>query len=179
MESTKNPKMKSNVVHLTGLLAALCITQVMAMEAAAPVSEDQRQEIEEITVTGQRTLMSPRLEASEAEDVMFGLYNELNTDEKYDIVCRADTRIFSHIREKSCRPEYAWTAMMDEAQNRARGEEQGVPVAIVLADQYPRLNAKFQEMLQKSPELFSAFAKHYELKEQLRLRRKTYFGKDE
>lgn len=169
--------MSKKAAQVIGLLAGLCGIPGMAIEAAAPSGQDEA--IEEITVIGQRSLISLRLETSAAEDVMFGLYNELNTDDKYDIVCRTDTRVFSHIKGKSCRPEYAWDAMMEEAQNRARGEEQGVPVAIVLADQYPRLNAKFQEMLQKSPELFSAFAKHYELKEQLRLRRKTYFGKED
>lgn len=160
---------------LAGWLAALCAMQAMAMEAPAA----QEVEVEEITVTGQRTLLTLRLQASEAEDVMFGLYNELNTDNKYDIVCRTDARIFSRIKEKNCRPEYAWGAMMEEAQNLARGEENYFPVAFVLAAEYPQLNAKFQEMLQKSPELYSAFARYYELKEQLRLRRKSYFGKDE
>ena len=146
------------------------------MEAAPPANPEQQ--IEEITVTGQRSLLMLRQQVSEAEDVMYGLYNELKTDNKYDIVCIVETRIFSHIKEKTCQPVYARNAMMDEAQNRARGME-GVPVFAVLAQEYPQLDARFKEVLEKSPELFRAVAKHYELRETWRLRRKTYFGKDE
>jgi len=167
--------MKKHAVYLTALLAALAGTSLSAM--AAPAADGAGQPIEEITVTGQRSLLALHLKVSEAEDAMFALYNELNTDDQYDIVCKVEIRVFSHIRQKSCVPRYARDALMEEAQNLVRGQP-GIPARAVLGYQAPRLDAKFQEMVGKSPELFAAVARHYELNEAWRLRRKTYFGRD-
>lgn len=174
-------KNSSKATGLAGLLVASFATRVLAMEAA-PGSQGQA--IEEITVTGQRSLLMLRQQVSEAEDVMYGLYNELNKDDQYDIVCTLDTRVFSHIKEKTCLPVYAREALMEEAQNQARGMQGqsasgAPPLQAVLSYEYPRLDARFKEMVEQNPELFDAVAKHYELRETWRLRRKTYFGNDD
>ncbi len=47
---------------------ATFVVRAMAMEAAPPANPEQQ--IEEITVTGQRSLLMLRKQVSEAEDVM-------------------------------------------------------------------------------------------------------------
>jgi hypothetical protein len=162
--------------YLPGLFAVVCASGSFAMEA--PAVDGAGQAIEEITVTGQRTLFELRMQVSDAEDAMYNLFNELNTVDKYDIVCRMDTRVFSHIREKTCLPEYAMDAMMEEAQGLVRGQA-GRPVFEVLSIENPRLDARFRDVMEQSPDLFRAVARHYELNESWRLRRKTHFGDDE
>jgi hypothetical protein len=168
--------MKSSAAYSFGLLAAFCAGLVGAQEAPATDAAGER--IEEITVTGQRSLFDLRMKVSEAEDAMYALFNELNTDDKYDVVCKIEIRYFSHIKQKRCLPQYALDALMDAAQGMARGQAQGLPQEAVIARETPVLEAKFQELVGKNPELFDAMAKHYELSEALRLRRKTYFGPD-
>lgn len=170
------PTMKQLATFLSGLLAVLCAAGSTAQEA--PLSDSAGQRIEEITVTGQRSLFDLRMQVSEAEDAMYALFNDLNTDDKYDIVCKIEIRYFSHIKQKRCLPQYALDALMDEAQGMARGQAQGLPSQAVVARETPLLETKFQEMVGKSPELFDAMARHYELSEALRLRRSTYFGDD-
>jgi hypothetical protein len=157
--------MKTSSAFVAGLFAALCANPLAAMEA--PAAEP----IEEITVTGQRL----RMKVSEAEDAMYALFNDLNTDDRYDIVCTMEVRVFSHIRQKRCVPQYARDALMEEAQSMVRGQP-GMPSQAVMAYHSPRLEAKFQEMVGESQELFEAVARHYELNEAWRLRRKAYFG---
>ncbi len=168
--------MKHTFTCLTALLATVCAGALAAMEA--PAVDSAGQAIEEITVTGQRTLFDLRLEVSEAEDAMYNLFNELNTENKYDIVCRNDTRVFSHIRQKVCLPVYAMNALMEEAQGMARGQA-GVPKEAILAYEGPQLDEKFRAVMEQSPELFQAVARHYELNAKWRARRKTYFGAEE
>ncbi len=168
--------MKVTLASLLGVFAVMGASGTLAMEA--PAVDSTGQAIEEITVTGQRSLFDLRMQVSEAEDAMYNLFNELNTDDQYDITCKMEIRVFSHIRQKSCLPEYAREALMDEAQNLARGQ-QGTPATAIVSYESPRLDAKFQEVMQQSPELFRAVAKHYELNETWRLRRKTYFGDED
>jgi hypothetical protein len=158
------------------LAAALCAPASLAMDAPAVGADGQS--IEEITVTGQRSMFDLRMQVEDAEDAMFALFNEVNTDDQYDVICTVETRVFSHMKQRVCLPVYARDAEMDEAQNMLRGT-QGVPLQAMLSYSTPRFNAKFQELVGSNAELYSAVARHYELNELLRLRRQTQFGNDD
>ncbi|MEY4641280.1 MAG: hypothetical protein RLZZ227_1274 [Pseudomonadota bacterium] len=166
--------MKGRALSL--LLVTLYTGVGLAMEA--PASGADGQPIEEITVTGQRSMFELRLQVQDAEDAMFALFNEINTDDQYDVICTVETRVFSHVKERVCLPVYARDAQLDEAQNMVRGTP-AIPLQATLSYSTPRFTAKFQELVGSNAELFSAVARHYELKELWRLRRQTHFGKDD
>lgn len=167
---------KPQKLALSCLLGALCASASFAMEA--PIADSAGQPIEEITVTGQRSLFELRMQVSAAEDAMYALFNELNSDDQYDIVCTVEIRYFSHLKQKQCVPQYASAALMNEVQDAMRGVP-GMPAAALLARHEPRLEAKFQELVGQNHELFQAVARHYELNEIWRARRRTHFGDDE
>jgi hypothetical protein len=159
------------------LIAILLCSAHASFAMEAPASAGGGQLIEEITVTGQRSLFDLRLQVTDAEDAMYALFNELNTDDEYDVVCTIETRMFSHVKQRVCLPVYARDAEMEEAQNMMRGT-QGVPLQAALSYRNPRFNAKFQEIAASNSDLFSAIAKHYELDQLCRARRKTHFGNE-
>ena len=70
----------------------------------------------EITVNAPESLTHLRREIDQAEEVMFNLFNELNTDNKYDIKCRYIRRWQSKIREQVCAPVFYMNSQEEEAE---------------------------------------------------------------
>jgi hypothetical protein len=98
---------------LLSLLAALGIGRAAAQsEPAAPADRaDLREEpIDEITVLGQRTLRTLRLEVQAARERVYDLFNSLNSDDEFDIHCRNVPRTGTRIPQRVCRPQFADSA---------------------------------------------------------------------
>jgi hypothetical protein len=155
---------------LAGLFAGALSVQVTAMEA-----------IEEIEVTGQRTLLALRIQVEAAQDEVHLLFNELNTDDDFDIVCKVEERYFSKMKEKNCMPRYAWDARAKEGQifaQKITGEAhaEGPPANLEIDSFEPALKEQMIEALRHSPELFDAIVKHATLMEELARAQATYFG---
>ena len=64
-----------------------------------------QQVLDEITVRGERTFFSIRSQIERAEDNMYSLFNELNSDDDFDIICRERKRN-SHIARRECEPVF-------------------------------------------------------------------------
>jgi len=64
-----------------------------------------QQILEEITVRGNQTFISIRNQIERAEDNMYTLFNELNSNDDFDIFCRNRNRS-SHIAQRECEPMF-------------------------------------------------------------------------
>ncbi|MBT8146554.1 MAG: hypothetical protein KJN90_06835 [Gammaproteobacteria bacterium] len=64
-----------------------------------------QQYLEEITVRGEQTIISIRNQIERAEDDLYSLFNELNSNDDFDIVCRKRKRN-SHIARRECEPMF-------------------------------------------------------------------------
>jgi len=162
----------------SGLCAMLLALPASAMEAPPPHNDDP---VDEVTVIGQRTILALRLQMEAAQEEVHLLYNELNTNDAYDIICKTTDRYYSKIKDKQCKPQFAWDARAQEGQDFARqikgeGFVQGAPSNYQIALQEPGLREQFIEALRNSPELFDAIVKHAQLMEQLQQAQSTYFG---
>jgi hypothetical protein len=168
------------LLTLAILLTAVCALPTLAMESPPVAGPDT----DEITVVGQRSLIALRMQASKAEDEVHAIFNELNTEEEYDVVCKTEERYFSRMKEKKCLPAYAWDAYAKEGQNFAN-KIMGVPTSDIapantdLAYHQTRLRERMVEVLKDSPELFDAIVKHATLVEELREQQATYFKEEE
>lgn len=60
-------------------------------------------------------------EMTKAEDAYFALYNSLNTDHQYDIVCRKDRATGTTLVTRVCQPRYLLRAKEAAASERIRG----------------------------------------------------------
>lgn len=167
------------VVFPVAVLAMEAHTDEPASEPASAAGEP----VEEITITGQRSLFALRMQVEAAQAEVHLLFNELNTDDRYDIVCKTQDRYFSKTKEKVCMTRFAWDARADEAKILA-DKVRGIPTAeITSANQRidmsePALKEQMVEALRHSPELFDAIVKHAQLMEELASAQATYFGDD-
>jgi hypothetical protein len=88
--------------------ALLCATAACGVargqEAGAPSAAEAAQAAgapDEVVVIGQRLLdLRRRIEA--AEVAVFDRFNDINSDDRFDIHCRYRVRYFSHTRERVC-----------------------------------------------------------------------------
>ena len=95
------------------LLAALSIARVAAQsEPAASEAEPaaRPEQIEEITVVGQRSRRDLRLEVQLARERVYDLFNSLNTDSEFDIHCRDAAMTGTRMTQRVCRPQFAVNA---------------------------------------------------------------------
>lgn len=138
---------------------------------------------EEITVTGQKLFSTLQAQIRDAEDRMYGLFNELNPDDIYDIHCIWEAPLGTRIRKRECRPEFVSRAQRDEAQNflsqmSGMGSVNPTPVMAQLAFHYPILADKMKALVSENPALLEAVLRHYELRKELEERKSAYFRRD-
>jgi len=160
-------------IALLGLIAPALIQPVLAMEAP-----------EEIIVTGQQSLHALELKIELTQDRMFGLFNDLNDDDNYDIRCTREAETGTRISQRVCRPEFLRKAIelnarafLAGAQGSSSGEQASGTGAIhSLAPQaeinfrYPILKEKMATLVERNPEFAEAVAEHQELIEEMQRR---------
>lgn len=94
--------------HAGHILAQDTQSPAIQSEAELPAPHEMKmpQEIlEEITVRGDQTFISIRRQIQRAEDNMYSLFNELNSNDDFDIFCRKRWR-GSHIARRECEPMF-------------------------------------------------------------------------
>ncbi len=86
-------------------------------ENADPDQESQenvsQRPIEEIQVTGERTLLTMRNEIIREEENLYRIFNELNSHDRFDITCKEERRVYSHIPARNCYPKFFTDLRMD------------------------------------------------------------------
>ena len=139
---------------------------------------------EEIIVTGEQTLTQLQIKIELAQDRMFGLFNELNDDDRYDIQCTVETRTGTLISQRVCLPEFLRKAIEVEARAFLAGvqgtnEEGGVsgtsaahtaPPQSEINYRYPILKEKMNTLVGENAEFAEAVAEHHELIEEMERR---------
>lgn len=135
-----------------------------ADEAAADILPGE-EIIDEVTVLGIRELADLRAEVIAAEDVVFDLFNDLNDDDRYDIICKKETRIGSQIPKRICQARLFRDAVAAQAEEVVEGEI--LPgVKVNAAKHNEILRKKMAALANEHPELLTA------LKERLETSRK-------
>lgn len=157
----------------------LCFYSKVVQSAEGPPPE-------EVIVTGRAPDRVLEKQIRAAEDRMYGLFNELNTDDQYDIHCRWRAPIGTRLRQRQCRPTFFDRATEDNAAAflaQALGAHaSGGPLDAVnakLNHHYPILEEKLREATLQHPELFDAIQRHNALREELEARRKDSLSSEE
>ena len=68
-----------------------------------------------------------RKQMSKLEDEYFALYNKLNTDRQYDMVCRKEAQTGSTFLKRVCKPRYVEAVQRDHAAERVQAAARGGP----------------------------------------------------
>lgn len=131
--------------------------------------------VTEIEVTGQRTLLQLRQEASIAEDAVYGLWNDLNDEKLFDIQCVSEAPTGSVIKRKQCAPRFVAEATEEIRRDffrQAFASSGGGTVATgdPFADiqkHLRRYQQKMKDTILQSPALQEAVLKHQRLLDEL------------
>jgi|FLOH01.1.fsa_nt_gi hypothetical protein len=170
-----------------------------AVETGTNSAQQSTRELEEITVVGQRSLLSMRYQIRREEDNLYKLFNELNSTDEFDIKCRNVTRN-SYIPRRECEPKFFTKArqanaimglvdMRDSLSSDAAGVnetlmERGIDLLesdAELAQQegktFEALNEEIFRIAMENPDYLKALLRIDEMKKQYAAKRQQKFGK--
>lgn len=129
---------------------------------------------EEVVITGRKLFRTMEREIREAEDRMYGLFNELNGDDYYDITCTWVKPPNSNVRQRQCAPAFVRDAQEDEAL-AYMGWGVTNPTMSVAGQHYPLLEEKLREVLVEHPEFVEAVIEHHELRQELEASKRNFW----
>ena len=101
---------------LIGISTPLVLAQDSEPPAIADATEESRQ-IEEIIVRGEQTFFSLRMEIESTEEEVFGLFNELNSTDEFDITCTREVYTGSHLPQRVCMSTFLREAIAQNTQD--------------------------------------------------------------
>ena len=155
---------------LVALLVALwyspdrvALAQEEPATAEPPAADVGYADLEEIIVTAPRSLRSMRVEIDEVQDRAFALFNELNVDNDYDIVCRRETPTGSYIPVRVCRPRYVDRLEAEATQDFLGGDAYFDPGGDIMYHD-DILRQKIARMAEENPDFHHALAEFYRVK---------------
>ena len=113
--TTRRMRMSQAMFAMALLLAAPFVQAGAAAPAPAPAPATQQSDLDEIVVQGQRVqLLEMRKELVQLEDRFYARYDDLNTNDDFDIHCFKEARTGTRIIKRTCRAVYEDDALQVE-----------------------------------------------------------------
>ena len=158
---------------------------------------NQSRQIEQITVVGERTLLSMRNEIERIEEQLYDTFNALNKSDEFDIFCVTETRTTSHIMQRSCEPVFLTNLKKENAQHavsqiRNAYTDEGLDFVLLeygldfiesektlksqASAQYEELSQEILRIAQENPDYRDALLRIGNLKAEYELARREKFG---
>ena len=137
--------------------------------------------IEEIIVVGQQSLARLGRLVVEKQDEIFAFFNENNSADKFDIICKRERKTGSYITERVCEPKF----LRDFRGQKAREFRMGFGVYLnqrelveqpYAAEHFEQLQNEMTEMMLTHKEYSDALADLTDLSENLQFQRVEYFS---
>ena len=151
-----------------------------SLNTTSSIPQASDRPIEEIQVLGTRTLYSIRMEIVDEENKIFSMFNELNSDDRFDILCDKIAPTGSHIQQRICEPRFVTETRAQMTQDYVRGIGMLVESSAVMAEtaiereeiarEHLRIAAEYPEYL----EMLTALTN---LRATLKSRRDAQWGK--
>lgn len=163
--------------QLTSLPASLLliVVSLTASGQEVPADSSSRQtgsQIEQITITSKRTPFQLRARIKAAERRLYSAYNEVNTEDDYDVDCDKDTPTMSHIPEQRCWPVFFQNIVADEAQRAMLLQDFNIvspdKLAVLYATEFDKLRANILAVAKENPEVASALMEYGGLQQALK-----------
>jgi hypothetical protein len=151
-----------NNLFLLGAIVLAFSSAGLGQTTDATVAEPPPEEMEEIVVYGDKSLLVLKGEIKRASDLVFESFNALNDEDEFDIQCSSRTPTGSNISSRSCRPNYEdriWheitqrrVAMTDGNRSLASLPIDSAQVAFKIQKKKKELDAKMEMMARENPE---------------------------
>ena len=141
------------------LVASLFCAVNFTTASSQEQTENETERLEEltvdevITVVGQKSRRDLRLEVQEMREQVYGLFNELNSNDEFDVHCENVTVTGSRIPHRVCRPQFAINATSDAGGEFARSLQSNCAAGILdegcLASGLSRAQAEVSQIATK------------------------------
>jgi hypothetical protein len=153
---------------ITGVAALGLMPWVHAAEADATKSRN-----EEFIVSGKpRDPDQVRRALLAAEDRFYARYNELNTDDEFDVSCRVEAPLGQRLKERHCEPRFVQEAARDNTAvvlNASRGSAGNNFARATRADpKMDEFRRRMQQFVGEDPSLQSALVERVRLEQEYR-----------
>jgi hypothetical protein len=132
------------------LCGAACLWLAVA-PALASQPTGQVEELDEITIEGKK-LYQLRMAVTETEDRFYKLFNELNTNDDYDVQCANQAPTGSRITRRVCKPVFYANAEAEYAQALVGGYY-APPATMVALERTDEYQKAMREMVERNPKL--------------------------
>ena len=109
-------------VEATGVLLLLALPESGVSQIESIETEEPAEAIEEIVVHGHKSLIDLKHEMYEAEEVVYGVFNSLNSDDDDDIHCYEEAPTGSKIKKRVCKTEKLGNILTEQTQKMMRDE---------------------------------------------------------
>jgi len=172
-------------IAIISFLMGITYSTAQTQDTGSPASKEQdvqTRPIEEITVLGERSFFTLRLEIEAAEAEVYGLFNELNTNDDFDFKCTREAYTGSHIKRRRCMAAYLREAQAENTQNYLKRIDVQLSLSEVEGEVHQQTLAMEAEMTQlalDNPEFSQALRKLAELLGALNTKKAAnpfYFG---
>ena len=154
MRGCSDAVLRRPCVLIAGLLAVL---------GASAAEDDESQTVDEIVVYGTPALLGMHNKLRVAEDEFFNMFNELNTEDELDVVCRQVKKTGTRISERVCQAR-----ILDEiTADYRRRVYQGLPTRAVqtqLNEARERVLRRQEALVNANPKLYEALLNYYDTK---------------
>lgn len=137
------------------ILAGIAAPEALAQEPELPQeaeSSNESQLIEEITVIGEKTFSGLRLDVEVAETEAYNLFNELNSNDEFDVTCTEEIFLGSRFKQRTCMPAFLRDAQARDTQDYLNGIDSITSVSGLRAELRQKSAAMEAEMLRLSLE---------------------------
>lgn len=170
--------------HVALLLCLLVAAQ--SQGASAPATPHREDSLDEVVVHGTK-LDEIMQEMVQAEDRFFARYNELNTNDDFDMHCAQEARVGTAIRRRACRAVYMNKAFEVEGQNHAEAMKEmtqepprpwrpPLPATITIEARRKDYQQNMRDVVRRNPELIKMLRERYELGKRYEAKRRKVWG---
>ena len=147
----------STLIAMFGLLA-LC-NAALAAEDTAEENEPENEAVitlEQIIVTGQRSLFLLRAQIESARESLYSSYNDFNVDDEFDVNCQRVTWTGTHIPEQQCWPAFFERLVAENSQDSLIGIGFLIPageLGNLYAERFDELRVNLEKVAREIPRL--------------------------
>ncbi len=171
----------STLIAMFGLLA-LC-NAALAAEDTAEENEPENEALitlEQIIVTGQRSLFLLRAQIESARESLYSSYNDFNVDDEFDVNCQRVTWTGTHIPEQQCWPAFFERLVAENSQDSLIGIGFLIPageLGNLYAERFDELRVNLEKVARETPPVADAMMELGKLEQALALKREECMRK--
>lgn len=171
----------STLIAMFGLLA-LC-NAALAAEDTAEENEPENEAVitlEQIIVTGQRSLFLLRAQIESARESLYSSYNDFSVDDEFDVNCQRVTWTGTHIPEQQCWPAFFERLVAENSQDSLIGIGFLIPageLGNLYAERFDELRVNLEKVARETPPVADAMMELGKLEQALALKREECMRK--